>query len=109
MQVLEIGEEQRKVVVIDDFLETPEELVAFAEKAKFAPWPMAAERKGYPGVRTAAPENHANLIMDRIDSLIRDQFEIPAEEKLEIHQETLNLITVPEEELGPLQRAPHFD
>lgn len=109
MQVLEVGDEKRKVLAIDDFLEAPEELVAFAEKAEFAPWPMAEERKGYPGVRTAAPENHANLIMARIDSLIREQFEILPEEKLEIHQETLNLITVPEEELGPLQRAPHFD
>ncbi|MCW8125591.1 DUF6445 family protein [Microbulbifer halophilus] len=109
IQTLEIGDEKRKVMIVDDFLENPEELVAFAKEATFAPWPMAAERKGYPGVRAAAPEDHSRLIMDRIDPLVREQFQVPLSDKLKIHQETLNLITVPEEELGPLQRAPHFD
>ncbi|MFV8782312.1 DUF6445 family protein [Microbulbifer sp. SA54] len=109
MQVLNVGEENHKILVIDDFLKNPGDLVAHAQKSSFAPWPMAAERKGYPGVRAAAPEGHGVLIMDRIDSLVREQYDIPPVNKLTVHQETLNLITVPEEELGPLQRAPHFD
>lgn len=109
VQVLNIGDEQNTVVIIDDFLEAPEELVAFACQSSFAPWPIAAERKGYPGVRAAAPEHHAALMMDRLDTVIRERFSVPQAHQLTIHQETLNLITVAEEELGPLQRAPHFD
>ncbi|WP_160154332.1 DUF6445 family protein [Microbulbifer sp. ALW1] len=109
MQVLNVGNEKNTVVVIDDFLESPEELVAFAKASSFAPWPIAAERKGYPGVRASAPPEHAEQIMSRLDAVVREQFALAPEKKLTIHQETLNLITVPEEELGPLQRAPHFD
>ncbi|QIL89795.1 hypothetical protein GNX18_08580 [Microbulbifer sp. SH-1] len=108
-QVLSVGEEKNTVVVIDDFLDAPENLVVFASQASFAPWPMAAERKGYPGVRAAAPEHHGARMMERLDSVIRRHFSVPASHELKIHQETLNLITVPEAELGPLQRAPHFD
>lgn len=108
-QVVKIGEEESTVVVIDDFLERPRDLVEFAKQASFAPWPMAAERKGYPGVRAAAPENHAREMMAKLDGCIRESFCVPEDHQLKIHQETLNLMTVPEEELGPLQRAPHFD
>ncbi|WP_299598827.1 DUF6445 family protein [uncultured Microbulbifer sp.] len=110
-QVLNVGEEKNTIVVMDDFLggAEAEDLVAFASKSSFAPWPIAAERKGYPGVRAAAPEHHARMMMDRLDDVIRERFAVPESHELKIHQETLNLITVPEEELGPLQRAPHFD
>lgn len=109
MQLIEVGEEKNTVIVIDDFLENPEELVDFAKRASFAPWPMAAEGKGYPGVRAGAPESHALRLMERLDAVVREKFNIAEGAELKIQQETLNLITVAEDELGPLQRAPHFD
>lgn len=109
MQLLEIGNEKNKIVILDDFLDSPAELIQFANEVQFTPYPVAAERKGYPGVRTAAPASYGNLVRDRVDGIIRSEFGIPEESKLKTYQEALNLISVPEDELGPLQRIPHFD
>lgn len=109
MQVLEVGKEKNKVIVIDDFLENPAELVEFASTADFIPYPIAAEKKGYPGVRAAAPVEYGAYLRSRVDPLIRSEFQIPTDAKLSTYQEALNLISVVEEDLGPLQRIPHFD
>lgn len=109
MQVLELGDEKNKVIVLDDFLENPEGLVSFAKGVTFSPYPIAVERKGYPGVRAAAPAEYGALVRSRIDAIVRSEFEIPPAAELKTYQEALNLISVPEENLGPLQRIPHFD
>lgn len=109
MQVLEIGEEQNKVIVIDDFLECPETLVAFAKSAHFTSYPIAAEKKGYPGVRSAAPASYGELVRERVDPILRSEFGVAPSAQLNTYQEALNLISVKEEDLGPLQRIPHFD
>ncbi|MFC6632634.1 DUF6445 family protein [Microbulbifer taiwanensis] len=109
MQIIEMGEERNRVIVLDDFLEYPKVLVDFARRAEFTPYPIAVERKGYPGVRAAAPPNYGELVRSRVDSIVRSQFQISAQDELKTYQEALNLISVPEERLGPLQRIPHFD
>ncbi len=109
MQVLSFGDEKNKAIVLDDFHAHPETLVQFAAQSEFAPWPMLAERKGYPGVRTSAPEALGLEVLDRLAPVLRSEFGIGSVETLKLQQETLNLMTVPEPELGPLQRAPHFD
>ncbi|WP_043318762.1 DUF6445 family protein [Microbulbifer sp. HZ11] len=109
MQVLKIGEEGNKVIILDDFLENPQELVTFAKSAHFSPYPIAVERKGYPGVRAAAPASYGDLVRERVDAIIRAEFGVPTVAKLNTFQEALNLISVKEEDLGPLQRIPHFD
>lgn len=109
MQLIEMGAEKNKVIILDDFLENPDELIEFAKGVQFTPYPVAVERKGYPGVRAAAPAEYGVKIRDRVDSIVRSQFEVPARAELRTYQEALNLISVPEENLGPLQRIPHFD
>ena len=109
MQILEVGEEKNKVIILDNFLERPSDLKAFARNVEFAPYPIAVERKGYPGVRSAAPAEYGEQVRARVDAIVRSEFGIPQSAKLRTFQEALNLISVPEEELGPLQRIPHFD
>lgn len=109
MQVLEVGEEKNKVIILDDFLENPAELIEFAKGVEFTPYPIAIERKGYPGVRAAAPARYGQLVRDRVEPIVRSQYGIPAQAELKTYQEALNLISVPEDNLGPLQRVPHFD
>lgn len=109
MQVLEIGKEKNKVVVIDDFLKSPWSLIDYAQNVEFSPYPIAAQRKGYPGVRVVAPAGYGELVRERIDPIVQQEFDIPTAVSLKTYQEALNLITVPEHELGPLQRIPHFD
>lgn len=109
MQTLYMGHEKNKVLCFDDFLASPAQLIDHARQSSFAPYPAAVQRKGYPGVRTAAPAELGSQLRERIGGIIKHEFGIPAEAKITPLQNALCLMTVPETELGPLQRVPHFD
>lgn len=109
MQTLSVGNEKNKVIYFDDFLVEPSRLVEFASGAVFSPYAAAAQRKGYPGVRTPAPADFANQFKITVGKIIKSEFGIPAETKITALQNAMCLMTVPEIELGPLQRIPHFD
>jgi len=109
MQMLSVGNEKNKVIYFDDFLANPSWLVDFASGAVFSPYAAAQQRKGYPGVRTPAPADFANQFRDKVGEIIKNEFGIPAATKTTSLQNAMCLMTVPELELGPLQRIPHFD
>ncbi len=109
MQTVLIGEEKNKVLVFDDFLTSPSELVEFAESSTFIPYPAAVQRKGYPGVRTPAPVDYGDHLRKGVGELVRQEFGISTDAKIKTFQEALCLMTVQEAELGPLQTIPHFD
>lgn len=109
MQTIRFGDEQNKIIYFDDFLSCPSELVEFAAGASFAPYAAAAQRKGYPGVRTPAPAELGIQLRDKIGSIIRREYDVPAGYKIVSLQDALCLMTVPEFRLGPLQTIPHFD
>lgn len=102
-----IGEHQ--VVVIDDFLEHPEALVEASAHARFERCPGAEERKGYPGVRAQAPAAYTENLTELLDPLIRLNFGVPETLPLRKSPCTFSLTTVAPQDLGPLQRVPHFD
>ncbi len=109
MQTLYMGNERNKVLCFDNFLASPEQLVDHARQSHFSPYPAAVQRKGYPGVRTAAPADFGSQLRNRIGDIIKNEFGIPEEARITPLQDALCLMTVPETELGPLQRVPHFD
>lgn len=109
VQILHMGEEKNKVICIDNFLADPGQLVNFAMTSTFTPYAAAAQRKGYPGVRTAAPVELGSALRGRVDAIVRKEYEIPAERSMKPLQDALCMLAVPEAELGPLQRIPHFD
>lgn len=109
MQTLCMGNEKNKVLCFDNFLANPELLVDHARQSHFSPYPAAIQRKGYPGVRTAAPADFGGQLRSRIGDIIKNEFGIPEERNITPLQDALCLMTVPESELGPLQRVPHFD
>lgn len=109
MQALYMGNEKNKVLCFDDFLANPAQLIDHARQSKFSPYPAAVQRKGYPGVRTAAPADFGDELRGRIGEIIKHEFGIPADANITPLQDALCLMTVPETELGPLQRIPHFD
>ena len=109
MQVLRIGEENNKVLCFDNFLAEPMQLVEFAQSATFSHYAAAVQRKGYPGVRTPAPIGLGEQIRAYLDRIVKAEYEIPVERKIKPLQDALCMMTVPETELGPLQRIPHFD
>ncbi|MFZ6751440.1 DUF6445 family protein [Undibacterium sp. Ren11W] len=107
IQTVTIGDHQ--ALIIDNFLEDPDAMLAIAARSEFSPYPGYAEKKGYPGVRAVAPSAYSYNITTFLEPLIKAYFAVP--EQLDIRKSicAFSLTTMPTEELGPLQRTPHFD
>lgn len=109
MQTLYMGDENNKVLCFDDFLINPNALIDHARQSTFSPYAAAAQRKGYPGVRAPAPADFGSQLRGQIGEMVKREFAIPAAANITPLQDAMCLMTVPETELGPLQRIPHFD
>lgn len=109
VQVLHLGEEKNKVICIDNFLADPLQLVNFAKTSTFVPYAAAVQRKGYPGVRAAAPAELGAALRNKVANVVKNEYELPEGRQMKPLQDALCMMTVPEAELGPLQRIPHFD
>ncbi|WP_343627986.1 DUF6445 family protein [Roseateles sp.] len=107
VQSLSIGGHQ--VLLIDDFLEDPGALVQAACDSVFEPCPGAAEGKGYPGIRAAAPAAYSQELAALLDPLIKINYGIDESLPLRKTPCMFSLTTLAPEQLGPLQRLPHFD
>jgi hypothetical protein len=107
LQSVNIGEHQ--ALIIDNFLEDPDALRAIAARSEFSTYPGYAERKGYPGIRAEAPANYSYTITDFLEPLIKSHFGVPEQLALRKSICAFSLTSMAAEELGPLQRTPHFD
>lgn len=107
IQSVDIG--GQAIVFIDDFLLDPQALVALASRHRFEPPAAQAERKGYPGVRVDAPVAYTQSITALLDPLIKVNFQVPDHLDIKVGLSAFSLTTTPPDELGPLQRIPHFD
>lgn len=104
-----VGNEDNKIVIIDDVLADPDTLVRYACNQQFHPYASAAARKGYPGVRAQTPPELGNAIRQTIIPVIRQQFSQPTHSEVKTYQEAFCLMSTPPHALGPLQTIPHFD
>lgn len=107
IQSVKIGEHH--VVLIDDFLENPQALFAAAVRSQFSPYPSLDQKKGYPGLRAPIPAEYSENLTQLLEPLIKVNFRVP--EHLEIRKSecAFSLTNVQAEDLGLLQRTPHFD
>ncbi len=107
IQVVTMGEHQ--MLMIDDFLQDPAAMLELAAKSEYSPYPGYAERKGYPGIRAQAPSEYSYNITTFLEPIIKTHFTVP--EQLDIRKSicAFSLTTMAPQELGPLQRTPHFD
>jgi len=104
-----IGRSQSPVVVIDDFSGDAEQVAALADQ--LAPFP-AIEDNYYPGVRRVIGETdreayaYALETCERCAPFIGSAFEVPS---FDLEQASFSIVTVPPDQLRPIQKAPHFD
>lgn len=96
-------------VIIDDLLADPHRLLEVAATSAYAPYPNLESRKGYPGIRAEAPAEYSHTIAELLVPLIQTNFGVPEELPMRKSMCAFSLTTLPPEELGPLQRTPHFD
>jgi hypothetical protein len=98
-----------KLLVIDNFLKTPELMTEFASRSQFSLYPGYQNKKGYPGIRAAAPKDYSYNLTMYLEPIIKNEYSIP--ENLDIRKSVcvFSLITMKPQELGALQLTPHFD
>lgn len=107
IQSVDIG--GQGIVFIDNFLQDPQALVEVARQARFEPPAGQAEQKGYPGLRAAAPTAYTQALTALLDPLVKVNFQVPEHLDVKVGLSAFSLTATRPEELGPLQRVPHFD
>ncbi|WP_323815260.1 DUF6445 family protein [Cellvibrio sp. NN19] len=104
-----VGNEQKKIIVIDDLLQQPQTMVDIAAQSIFNPYPGYENKKGYPGIRAPAPQDYSYNITTFLEPIIKRELQIPAHLNIRKSPCSFSLLTMQPETLGPLQRTPHFD
>lgn len=101
-----VGNEKTPVVIIDDPISSTADLVAHAcAHARFG----ADARFAYPGIRAELPQEYIDAIVPELVAVIRDVYNPPSRLEFQLVHRLFSMITRQPEELGPLQRVPHFD
>ncbi|MEG3125450.1 DUF6445 family protein [Sphingomonas sp. GB1N7] len=96
------GNEQRPLIVIDDFWPDPDMLREDAAALR-----MGQIGPHYPGIRADVPPRLAETMRRRIAPLLAEHFGLdPAPAVSEAYY---SLVTTPPADLAPIQRLPHFD
>lgn len=96
------GNEQRPLIVIDDFWPDPDMLREDAAALR-----MGQIGPHYPGIRADVPPRLAETMRRRIAPLLAEHFGLdPAPAVSEAYY---SLVTTPPGDLVPIQRLPHFD
>jgi hypothetical protein len=103
IQKLTIGREHAPLVVIDNLVADPEELVRDASSKRYAP-----PQSYYPGLRAKAPLSYQMFLVGELRGLLCDYFELESS-SLRFSMCHYSVVTTPPEQLTPLQRIPHVD
>lgn len=102
-----VGLEREPVLVVDDLMIDPSELVEYAKReVQFTP--ADGPSGGYPGLRAPAPLNYVRALVQTLDPIVRNAFGL---ENAGLVRASCNLSMVTRQpgQLKPLQRVPHID
>ena len=103
VQQLTIGSEQAPLLVIDNFVADPDELVTEAAAQQYSP-----PTRYFPGIRAPAPVVYQQLLIARMKVMLENVFGLPPGlPRLSMCH--YSIVTTPAESLGVVQRIPHID
>jgi hypothetical protein len=100
---LTLGREQAPLLVIDNPVANPEQLMELAAGKVFG-----NDDTHYPGIRAKAPLSYQQSVLDRLRNVFGEVFGLPAS-KLRFTSCHFSLSTLPPEKLYHLQCIPHID
>lgn len=105
ISVQQLGVSKEPLLIIDNFLNEPDALLAFAAGSnEWADVPPG----GYPGLRAGLPAEYVRQTLRRVDPIIRDRiFDTP--QKLDTFECSFSMVTRKPTELHPMQKIPHID
>ena len=104
VRAVRVGREALPVLVVDDFLSSPQVLVEYAAQATFD----AVTDASYPGRRAPLPGIYCFALRAFLGGFIEQAFGLPAARVVR-ELSHFSLVTTPPGELTPVQRMPHFD
>lgn len=96
------GREREPVVQIDGFSGRAAELLSAGRSARYGPGGAS-----YPGIRSWADPAYLDLRRDLMFAVMSRVFGF--RQGIRCDASTFSLVTLPESELAPLQRIPHYD
>lgn len=102
-----VGNEQQKVLIIDNLMKNPEAMVDFAANTSFD----FDKKEGnyYPGVRVPPPREYFPALMSVIRPILQKEYGIQWHAEMTKAECAISLLTFKPEELSKLQSVPHFD
>jgi hypothetical protein len=103
IQKLTIGREQAPLIVIDNLVANPDELVDIAASKTFV-----RDVTYYPGVRSKATLSYQRFVLEKLRDVFADHFGLRAAAVRFTHCH-FSLVTMPPENLAYLQQIPHID
>jgi len=103
IQRLSLGRENAPLLVIDNLVSDPGELVELAAAKLFAEAPSY-----YPGIRSKAPLTYQRFILDELRPQFDEHFGLRGRQ-LRFTECNFSLVTTPSDKLTYLQRIPHVD
>lgn len=106
ISVVRIGQEQSPLVVIDDFITTPESLVEYAQTGEAF---HSAQSDFYPGVRKNLPVLYSNIVQEWVTNYLAKTAQLPGISQASISFCALSVANRDPDSLLPIQRIPHFD
>lgn len=99
-----MGSEKEPLLLIDDALSDPGEVVDYAaSEGVYGPAGAA-----YPGIRRPAPPAYIRAIYDALSPLLKKTFHIPDEQRFRLDS-SFSLVTEDPVNLRHYQRVPHID
>jgi hypothetical protein len=103
VQQMALGAERAPLLVIDQFVRNPDELVALATTQHYAP-----PARYFPGLRAAAPPAYQQLLLGHMKDMLVDVFRLPpGSPRLSMCH--YSIVTQPADQLAIPQRIPHID
>ena len=106
VDVIYIGNEKQPVMIVDNLLRSPEEVIAYAQTG-------VAFQKNlkdfYPGIRKPFSTDYSNNVCRELEHQLHKIFEFSEQSRLEALACVLSLATTKPEELRPIQSVPHID
>jgi len=108
IDVVEIGDQASRILVIDDLVPVPERVVDLA--ASLAPFPTKEADSFYPGLRQGIRQGAAFGYVDWVCSVLGPLLpQVYPITSFRIADAAFSLVTQPENSLNALQSIPHFD
>ena len=104
IRVEHVGAERIPLLIIDNLVDRPHDLVAYAA----SDCTLAPPTDMYPGVRAPAPASYVEVLRKGLSRAINAAYSLP---ELELHSAIsyLCVVTAKPEDLKPVQRMPHID